>query len=179
VERTALGWRAHSGWAVLVVVRAPASSPVVLARRRIELVDGPLPRQPYHAIVERGLAPRAGRALIARVEKMALSTATAATASVVDEYAVETVGVVGRERIVPDDLERILASHALLHAAEGDLFDRALLDAAAQVGLPVHLVAPERIVVGRAIDLAGKVLGPPWQKDHKQAAAAALQAIPR
>ena len=35
----ALGLRAHSGWAALVVVAGPRSSPAVVDRRRIELID--------------------------------------------------------------------------------------------------------------------------------------------
>ena len=176
---SALGWRSHSGWAVFVVARRPGPAPDVLARGRVDLVKGSLPRQPYHAIVEGGLSLRAGSALIARVEKAAVTAAIAATESAVNDHSVAAVGVVGRNRNVPDELERILASHALLHAAEGDLFERALIDAATHVGLPVLLVEPHGITIGPALDGAGKVLGPPWQKDHKHAAAAALAAIRR
>lgn len=175
--RTAIGWRSHSGWAVLVAVREPASSPEVLARRRVELVDGSLPRQPYHAIAEQGLSLRAGEALIARVEKMALASAVAATESVLEAGAVDAVGVVGKTRRIPDDIEQVLASHALLHAAEGDLFERALLDAAAQVGLRGFMREPASIKIPAAVDGAGKALGPPWQKDHKLAASVALAAL--
>jgi len=175
--QSALGWRSHSGWAVLVAVREPASSPEVLARRRVELVDGSLPRQPYHAIAERGLSLRAGEALIERVEKTALATAVAATASVLEAGALDAVGVVGRTRRIPDDLEKILASHALLHAAEGDLFERALIDAAAHLGLRAFMLEPAAIRIPAAVDSAGKALGPPWQKDHKLAAAVALAAL--
>ena len=49
VERVAFGLRAHSGWAVLVALCGPSSSPVVVDRRRLVLCDGSFPRQPYHA----------------------------------------------------------------------------------------------------------------------------------
>jgi hypothetical protein len=162
---------------VLVAVREPASSPEVLARRRVELVDGSLPRQPYHSIAEEGLSLRAGQALITRVEKMALAAAVAATESVLEAGAVDAVGVVGRVRRIPDDLETVLASHALLHAAEGDLYERALLDAAAQLGLRGFMLDPADIEIPAAVDGAGKALGPPWQKDHKLAASVALAAL--
>src|SRR5260370_42663941 len=45
----ALGFRAHSGWAVVVAVAGSPLSPVVLHRQRVELVDSGLPKQPYHA----------------------------------------------------------------------------------------------------------------------------------
>src|SRR4029079_18937906 len=105
MARTAVGWRSHSGWAVFVAVRGPAAFPQVLARRRIELVNDSLPRQPYHAIAEQGLSLRAVEALIARVEKVALDAAVASTESVRDECGIDAVGVVGRVRVVPDELE--------------------------------------------------------------------------
>src|SRR6266704_799171 len=45
----ALGFRSHSGWTAMVAVGGPASAPVILDRRRIELIEGKIPRQPYHA----------------------------------------------------------------------------------------------------------------------------------
>jgi hypothetical protein len=177
MARTAVGWRCHSGWAVLVAIRGSASAPNVLTRRRIELVNDSLPRQPYHAIAEQGLSLRDGEALIARVEKMARAAAVASTEAIRDECGVDAVGVVGRVRRVPDELERILASHALLHAAEGDLFERALIDAAAHVGQHAFMLEPASIEIPAAIDSAGKALGPPWQKDHKLAASVALAAL--
>src|SRR5215468_8861694 len=52
--RAALGLRAHSGWAALVVVAGPLRSPVVIGRQRIELVDPAIPeaKQPYHAAAQ-------------------------------------------------------------------------------------------------------------------------------
>jgi hypothetical protein len=177
MARTAVGWRSHSGWAVLVAVRGPAAFPQVLARRRIELVNDSLPRQPYHSIAEQGLSLREGEALITRVEKMALDAAVAATESLRDECGIDAVGVVGRVRVVPDELERILASHALLHAAEGDLFERVLIDAATHIGLQALVMEPASIEIPEAVDTGGKALGPPWQKDHKLAATVALAAL--
>lgn len=174
---TALGWRSHSGWAVLVVVRGSAAAPEVLDRRRIELVDESLPRQPYHAVVERGLATPAAAALIASVEQAALEAAVAATRSASRDFAVEAVAVVGRMRNLPNELTRILASHALLHAAEGDLYEQALIGAATRVKVPVLLMEPDRIEVDPRLAAAGATLGPPWQEDHKLAAAAALAAL--
>src|SRR2546428_14111456 len=49
LAHAALGFRAHSGWAALVVVAAPSRSPAVIDRRRIALVDPGIPKQPYHA----------------------------------------------------------------------------------------------------------------------------------
>lgn len=164
---------------MLVVVRGPASSPVILTRSRIDLVDASLPNQPYHAIVKDGLSLHDGGALVARVRQSATSAATAATKSAVKEFGVTGVGVVARIRNLPDDLERILSSHALLHAAEGALFEQAVLDAATGVGLACSVAEPNSTHIGQSLDAAGKALGPPWQKDHKLAATAAMLALER
>jgi hypothetical protein len=176
---TALGWSSHSGWAVSVVTRGTVVSPTVLARQRVQLVDDSLPRMTYHAIADGGLSLRDGNALVARAEKMARKNAIASTKAAVEECGVDTVGVVARTRRIPDDLEKILASHALLHAAEGDLYERVLVDAAAHLGLHVVVVDPKTIEIPPALDAMRATLGPPWQKDHKLAASAALAALGR
>jgi hypothetical protein len=154
----------------LVVVSGSSSAPVVLDRRRVELVDRSLPRQPYHAVAERG----APRGTIDAVAKAASGAAARAVASVA---RADAVGVVATERRIPSDLDRILASHALLHAAEGHLFERAVIEAAADAGLAVHVVEPRTIEVPPAVEALRAVVGAPWQKDHKWAATAALAAV--
>lgn len=176
-EPAGLGWRCHSGWAVLVVVAGAASAPVIRFRQRVELLDGSLPRQPYHAAAEGGIPRSEGEQLISRVEGMAVASAEAATNTAMERWGVRSVGIVGGSRNVPSELDRILRSHALLHAAEGELYEEACADAAARCGLPVRLVAPKTIVVDAAVDQAGRTLGPPWQKDHKLAATVALAAL--
>ena len=65
----------------------------------------------------------------------------------------------------------------MLHAAEGALYEEVVLDAAARADLPAVLVEERAIEISAALDAAGKKLGPPWQKDHKLAASAALIAV--
>src|SRR5689334_17385923 len=52
--RTALGFRAHSGWAVMVAVAGTIDAPRVIQRRRIVIADPEMPgsKQPYHAAAE-------------------------------------------------------------------------------------------------------------------------------
>ncbi len=126
----ALGWRTHSGWAVMVAVEGTSAEPRVVARQRVQLVDEPLPRMPYHTIEGDDLSIAEGKALIAKVRRTAITAGTKAMKTAARELGVETVGVVGKVRNVPDDLRRILVAHALLHAAEGALYEEALLDAA-------------------------------------------------
>lgn len=90
------------------------------------------------------------------------------------------VGVVIGDHPVPDSLATILASHALMHAAEGQLYRDALLEAAAACGLPARGVARRRAValltgeLADAVALLGTRAGHPWRKQHKLAAVAAL-----
>jgi hypothetical protein len=191
----ALGWRTHSGWAVVVAIGGPSSDPMVLDRQRVELVDGPWPRQPYHAAVDDRLSLGDTSTLISDVERAAGSAAEAATTAAVAKLGqsgrrIVGVGLVARDRRIPDELDRILASHALLHAAEGELYERAVANAAAAAGLPLTTLGPKNFLedaasalaievgpLGAGLVAAGRRAGPPWQKDHREAAAAALVAL--
>jgi hypothetical protein len=169
-DRAAVGFRCHSGWAVLVVVSGSTGSPVLLDRRRIELVDQSLPRQPYHAVAEGGW-PRSV------IDKVANAASTAVVQALRPVTRADAVGVVATERPIPTGLDQILASHALLHAAEGRLFERAVIDAAGDADMGVHVVEPGSIEVPPAVDALRRSVGPPWQKDHKWATTAALAAL--
>jgi hypothetical protein len=131
----------------------------------------------YHAIEAYDLSLKDGKALVAKVRRTATTAATKAMKAVAKELGSGAVGVVGKVRNVPEDLERILAAHALLHAAEGALYEEALLDAATRAGLSALLVEERTIEIPAALDRIGKQLGPPWQKDHKLAASAGLAVL--
>jgi len=183
----ALGLRPHSGWAAAVLA---AAGPTVLARDRLVLADVPPPAQPYHAAA--GLPLAAATALVQDATRSAYELAAAAVAGLVRTHQVVAVAVVAGAGSVREDLplERALAAHAMLHAAEGELYRDALADAADALGLPVTLVAPrETPALGRRLlgcDDAelrvrltelGKPLGRPWTRDHKDALVAALAAL--
>jgi len=187
--RAAIGCRDHSGWAVMVVVGGDPAAPSVLTRERVVLVDENV-RMPYHLAAERSLAD--GRALIRRVERAACKGASRALHDIVDDarrrgHDIEGVAVAAGTSAVPDDLARVLASHALLHAAEGELYREALTTAATSLALATtrfptkHAISDAAAALGVGTDALdgrlkalGKPLGPPWQKDHREAAAAAL-----
>jgi hypothetical protein len=161
---------------VAVIAAGTTHAPVIIERRRVALCDEALPRQPFHAVAEAG----APRAVIEAVRHEAATAATAALASLTIAAAtaapgavVAAVAVLARPRHLPDDLDRVLASHALLHAAEGALYEQAVLDAA-QRAAPVAATVHPRLTPSPEIDALGRRIGPPWQKDHKLAAMAAL-----
>jgi hypothetical protein len=191
VERVALGFRPHSGWAHAVVVSGSVAEPRVIDRRRVELVSSELPRQVYHAA--EGMPLTRAAALVQRVQSsvdgVTTDTIDTLVAAASEDGKVVAAGVVGQPREVPD-LARVLASHALLHLAEGQLYLQALGDAAARRDLSVTYLAPKGAMAAAATELTvdaetldatlkrcGRSLGPPWQKDHREAVAAALVAL--
>ena len=83
--------------------------------------------------------------------------------------------VLGAGKTLPE-LSKILASHALIHTAEGEMFRDVLVWAAQRCGLAVVGVR-EKDLDGewlRRIDSLGKLIGPPWTQDQKYAAVAAF-----
>jgi hypothetical protein len=188
--RVAIGCRDHSGWAVLVGIGGDAAAPTVLTRDRVELIDDALPRMAYHAALE--LDVDAGAQLIAQVERSAEACAERALSHLAGRlrdsgYDVAGVGIAIGTSPPPDDLAKILGSHTLLHAAEGELYRDALVAGAESADLPVTRYANKRAISELAATLqvdtdalaerlAGlrRTLGAPWQKDHREATAAAL-----
>jgi hypothetical protein len=194
--KVAFGLKAHSGWAALVVLGALGGELQVVDRRRIELIEaggGPWAKQPYHAaeragpsdardVVRRGI--QSARRLAVREMRAAVGRARDARQDVA-ACAVLTVDP------MPDwTVDEILAVHFRMHKAEGVLFRDALARAAGECG--VKLVAiPEKLLTTRAehalatpsktlaatVATLGKSVGPPWGKDQKDAALAAMIAL--
>lgn len=153
-----------------MAVSGSARRPAVRDRRRIELVDGTLPSQPYHAVAEQGMP----RTVIGQVERAARRATGRCLAGLAGTAA---VGLIAPDRLIPDDLDHVLRVHAYLHAAEGRLYEQAVIEAAGDLGLPVHLVAPTAVAISAELEGLRATIGPPWQKDHKWAAASALAAL--
>jgi hypothetical protein len=187
-ETIGLGWRIHSSSAVLVAVSGPVSSPVVVRREQVALIADPAVQEPYHAAVGRPLDE--AEALISSVAAAAASAAESTIRGLVTVLgSVSCVGVVGGDRPVRADLGRILSKHALLHASERDLYERAIIEGATRAGLPVTTIPAKGkdtvdhasemlgLDLSPALAMAGKTAGSPWQKDHREATAAALVAL--
>ncbi len=191
-REAALGFRAHSGWAALVAVAGPAAEPVVAVRRRVEL-SRRTPRQPFHAAEGRPFA--AAEALIRRATDEATALAERAVREAVAELRaaghepVASGVLLAAGRPLPG-LREVLASHALIHAAEGELFREALRQASERCGLLVTHVKEKELderaaqalgrsaaEQGRQLAAWGKALGPPWTQDQKRAALVAWLAL--
>lgn len=187
----AIGFRDHSGWAVAIVLAFADGQPRIIVRERIQIVSPDLPRQPYHAVAEEG----APRDTIHRVQDSARQLASHEIDRIqervrVGGFRIIAAAVPAGTMSIPESLDRILSAHTLLHAAEGELYREALEIAAHDRGLRV-LRFPRNDVfslaarasslskgqVEDALAILGKSLGPPWQKDHREAAAAAWFAL--
>jgi hypothetical protein len=182
--RTALGFRAHSGWAAMVAVAGEIDAPRVIERGRIVIADSELPgsKQPYHAAAELpflnaeshiGKAIESSRAMAVE----AISTTVGALQS--RGHTVSGCGVLlGAGKALPD-LKRILASHALIHTAEGEMFRDVLVWAAKECRLPVTGVREKGLdaTLLKRVSCLGKLIGPPWTQDQKYATVAALIAL--
>jgi hypothetical protein len=185
---SAVGLVAKTGWAVAVVVDGSAADPVVVDRRRLDLLRPGTPGHVYHAAAE--LEPGPAEVLVAHVHQEALAGACRGLAALTKDHPIDAVGLVAASGRVPDDLAAILASHTLLHAAEGELVREALCEAAAAADLPVvrhrqkELLATATRVLGlgeaevraRLAGL-GQGLGAPWRQEQKDAALAAWLTI--
>ncbi len=186
----ALGLRAHSGWAALVAVAKTENSPYVILRRRIETCDPAVrcSKQPFHAAESLDLSD--AEALIQKCRESTQKLSRKALRAAADELrgkGFEIIGcgvILGSGRTLPD-LKAILASHALLHTAEGEFFRKALVEAGRHCGLPViglkerdaleeasqklHISASD---LQKRITEMGRGIGPPWTQDQKYAALA-------
>jgi len=192
LKSAAIGFSSHSGWAVGVCLGGPAHA--ILERSRLLLTSAPLPREPYHDAKRGGGLEEAGKIVAAAAEEArALATkAIADFAASVRAHGHELVAsgvVLGGGR--PDfTLSQALSTHAAMHGAEGWLFREALIEASQACGLKATGV-PERdlparaaaalgrseSVVGELVQQLGRGQGPPWGRDQKTAALAALVAL--
>jgi hypothetical protein len=189
----ALGFRAHTGWAVLVALGGPLTSPTVLHRSRIELGDPHVPRFVYHEA--RDAPPSKAPQLVRRAKDVACAAATTAIRQVVEGLSSDGWQIVGGNVLtstarLPAALEAILASHALIHAAEGELFRGALLEGCSAGHIRAGTV-PERelwthsenvlgldpAALQDRLKAMGQVAGRPWGMDQKLAAVAAWMAL--
>jgi hypothetical protein len=195
MKRAALGFRMHSGWGVLIAVSGDGHSLEILDRRRIVVTDSGMPgaTQPYHygASLELAEAERHIANCAALSERLALA-AVGEVVRGLEERTYRTEGaavLLASGRALPP-LAKILAAHPLIHTAEGEFFRNVVRQACERLKIAI-LAIPERELEERAkavfgkeagllqrrIATLGSSVGPPWTKDHKAAALAALMVL--
>jgi hypothetical protein len=160
----------------MCVVRA-GKPPTLTARERVQLCPSDVPADAYHvAAADREHLAKAEK-LIARVVDVSVKRARAAIRSAADD--VVALALVAEPRDLPA-LARILGSHALIHSAEGDMYREVIAEAGEAEGLPVFHFSSNELERGARQDLLngfGESVGKPWQREHKEAALAAVKAL--
>jgi hypothetical protein len=186
MTRAAVGFRVHSGWAAAVTLSGTQRSPEIVDRRRVELCEASIrgSKQPYHAA--EALPPRDAEALIGRCRASTASLARRGMEEIRRAHPIAACGVLMASGRPLPDLAGILASHALIHTAEGEFFRNAIAETARELKLPVRAVKERELlqVCGAELGLSpaalaerlaawGRAVGPPWRQDEKFAALAA------
>lgn len=187
----AIGIRVHSGWGALVAVSGKAGTGQVVDRRRIQIIDARVTgaTQPYH-FAER-LEIRAAEKHIEKCAAMAARLALDGVREVSNHlrdlgcHLCGAAILLSSARPLPG-LPQILASHPMIHSAEGEFFRHAFREACEKLRIPVTGIRERELderahaAFGRAapqmkkqIDDMGRTLGPPWTQDQKAAALAA------
>jgi hypothetical protein len=197
MKRAAIGVRVHSGWGALVAVSNHTGALEVVERRRIDIAPAETPgaKQPYHFAQHLEL-PQAEKFL---AERFASSKymALAALQDVLLElrnhqYRVVASAVLEASGRPLPPLPKILGSHPLIHSAEGEFFRKVFSKACEALKISVvglrerNLEECMKTVFGKKanriqqeISNLGGSLGPPWTKDQKTAALAAIILLSR
>jgi len=185
MKRAAFGIRMHSGWGVLVAVSEGIE---VIDRRRIVVTkdDGPRGNQPFHHAEELGL-PKA-EAFLAKYRSEAVGLAREAIEAAIKDVEAHGYRIAAAALLLASGrplpaLPKILASHPLIHTAEGELFREVASTACAAHRIPVARYRERDLEdlakaalaesTKQRLTNAGRILGPPWTADHKAAALAA------
>lgn len=197
MERAALGFSVHSGWAAMVAVSLEKKLPLVLIRRRLQLVEifSYTFRQPYHTAEKMPVDDAAE--FVRGVEKESRELAVVGIRSAQKELAKLDYRIIGLSLLLASgrdlpEFEKILSSHALIHTADGELFRESLRHAGRRCKLPVHPIKERELLatasktlrcrsenLSRRITTLGKSLGPPWTQDEKSATLAAWLTLAR
>lgn len=172
----------------MVALTVTKGAPAVLARERVHLVDTFTYRfrQPYHTA--RRLPLEEGRTFVSRSRTAARRLAfrgieTLQTNLAAEGFNLNRCGLLLASGRPLPRLPKILASHSLIHTADGELFREALLHASARCGLKAVKIKERELLdsasqalrkkpseIKRRIAELGRPLGPPWSQDEKLAA---------
>jgi hypothetical protein len=195
MKPAALGFRVHSGWTSLIALALEDNQPVVLARQRPHLVAtfSYAFRQPYHTAEKMDLAE--ARTFLDQqrreARKLAFEALHAAQPQAAQQgYELTRAALLLASGRPLPELSKILASHSIIHAADGEFFREALLQACIRADLPVTKIKDHELLatasatlrrnpaaLARFVTDLGKPLGSPWTQDEKFATLAAWLAL--
>ena len=186
-----LGVADHNGWAVCVTVAVSRGVPVVVDRRRVELIEPGVPSQPYHHETVRMPLAEA-ETLVVRVRESVMRTTLTRVSALRDELQPRCTIVAMTLRTpplayVPVTVAEAHKSYPVMCRADGMMYHDALCTAARRLNIALELHdrgeelvrAADRLGVSvekleHFLRAAGERLGPPWRKEHRLAAAAAM-----
>ncbi|HET9361875.1 MAG TPA: hypothetical protein VFO58_19115 [Vicinamibacterales bacterium] len=189
----ALGAAVHNGWAILVTIDADGRRPAVVDRRRVELIAAEVPSNPFHHEGLR-LPLTEAAAVVERSRASSLAHARDALAALVKACPQSRIEAIAlpEPRKVPEQLADVLASGNVVYVADRHMYEVALTKAAASLRLPVvrhprdqefasaaASLGVRELTVRKYLEGLRVSLGPPWQKDHRAAAAGAIGALGR
>ena len=191
MNRAAIGFRVHSGWAAMVAISLEKGAPLVLHRRKLLLVKtfSYTFRQPYHTAEKMPVGDAANFVHVVEKESHELALAgIRALRKELEEVDYRLCGcalLLASGRKLPE-FEKILASHALIHTADGELFRESIRQACTLANLPLVAITERGLLtaaasrlkkkpefLNRQVSALGKSLGPPWTQDEKLATLAA------
>ena len=190
MKTAALGFRMHSGWGAVVAVSNEDKFEVV-DRRHIALTQSNDPglKQPYHHVESFEL--KAAKEYLVKCSATSGQLALIAVRGMLKEladrkYRVRASAILTASGRTLPSLEKVLASHALIHTAEGEFFRAIIHMACEEAGLAVMRVRERELEedikttfgskanhLQQRVSGFGKHIGPPWTQDEKLAALAA------
>jgi hypothetical protein len=195
MKQAAVGFRVHSGWAAVVVVWLEKGAPVVLERKRAHLVKtfSYTFRQPYHTAEKMPLAE--ARRFVAQVQTEARQLAHGVIHGMQSDLERAEIKLTRASLLLASgrplpDLEKILASHALIHTADGELFREAITHGCERCGVKMQSIKERALLESakqmlcvqpamllRRVTELGRPFGAPWSQDEKFATLAAWLAL--
>jgi hypothetical protein len=197
MQQAAIGIRPHSGWGALVVVTGHPGAVEVVDRRKIVITAPDIKgaSQPYH--FAKGQSLPAAESYLAECAEASEQLALKALRETVEQIArrgkviARCAILLAAGRNLPA-LPNILASHPLIHTAEGEFFRQSFRRAGELIGMEVIGIrerdlderaclafGPQADSVKLEIAGLGSSLGPPWTSDQKNACLAALLVLKR
>ena len=190
--RVAIGLKARTGRAALVAIGGDLQAPQFIERVQIPLLpEGAW--APYHAAesLERAAARASVKRDIAAAHRLATSGIREAARRITGAgHRLCGCAVLVGSGMPNWTTDEIIAVHVRMHKAEGELFRNVLVAGARACDLALTMLpeksgldsAAKRLGLPRAhldahLAALGKTAGPPWGKDQKEAAGAALVAL--
>jgi hypothetical protein len=189
MSRAALAFKPRTGRAILVMLAGSYGGARVVERSEIPLLPAG-EFATYHAAKELKQADAAGyvKGSIARAQHLATGAVREAAKRCAEAgHELSGCAVLVGTGMPAWTADEILAVHARMHKAEGEMFRGVLVEAVRACGLELTTLpdktaidsAAKRLGMTRArldtcLAALGRAAGPPWSKYQKEAAAAAL-----